>query len=203
MIAEARNAAQCALCRQRKAALSPYMVPGTHCSLGELPSVVVEVIHRLSTDAGRLTEKWVQDCLEKGITDAEYVEIVGLVATVTALDTFAKAMGEVRRALPPVLAGEPTRQRPKAAKRSIAWVPTVAPQDVQPGDTDPYRYGAVHIQQALSLVPDSVVGFFDLDVTLYLPQDAIRDFATEYRAISHTQLEFIAAKASSINGSYY
>jgi hypothetical protein len=61
----------------------------------------------------------------------------------------------------------------------------------------------VHIQQALSLVPNSVAGFFDLDIALYLPQDAIRDFATEYRAISHAQLEFIASKASSINGCYY
>ena len=148
MVAEARNAAQCPLCRQRKAALSPYTVPGTHSSLGELPEVVVEVVHRLSTDAGRLTEKWLQGCLEKGITDAEYVEIVGLVATITALDTFCKAMGEPLRALPPALTGAPTRQSPKAAKRSIAWVPTVAPQDIQPGETDPYRYGAVHIQQA-------------------------------------------------------
>jgi hypothetical protein len=83
-------------------------------------------------------------------------------------------------------------------------VPTLAPEDLTPNDVDPFtRYGAVHIQRALSLVPDSVIGFFDLDIALYLPQDAIRDFDTEYRAISHAQLEFIAAKASSINGCYY
>jgi hypothetical protein len=179
-------------------------VPGAHGSLGDLPETVVEVIHRISTDAGRVTERWVQACLESGITDAEYVEIVGLVATITALDTFSKAMDVPRRPLPEALPGEPSRRRPKGAKKTIAWVPTMSPQDLQPGDPDPFsRYGAVHIQQALSLVPDSVIGFFDLDVALYLQQDAIRDFATEYRAISHAQLEFIAAKASSINSCYY
>ena len=48
-----------------------------------------------------------------------------------------------------------------------------------------------------------MIGFFDLDIALYLSQDAIRDFANEYRAISHSQLEFIAAKASAINRCYY
>ena len=204
MVAEARNVSRCRLCQLRKAAISPYTVGGAHQSLGELPEVVIEIIHRVSTDAGRLTERWVQDCLKSGISDAEYVEIVGLVATVTALDTFAKAMGEPRRPLPKALPGEPTNRRPRGAKKSIAWIPTVAPQDLEPGDVDPYsRYGDVHIQQALSLVPNSVIGFFDLDIALYLPQGAIRDFATEHRAISHAQLEYIAAKASSINGCYY
>jgi len=204
MVAEARNAPQCPLCRERKAALSPYAVEGVHRSLGDLSEVVVEIIHRVSTDAGRLTERWVHDCLRSGISDAEYVEIVGLVATVAALDTFAEALGEPQRPLPGPLPGEPKRRRPGGAKKNIAWVATVAPQDVEPGDVDPYsRYGSVHIQQALSLVPDSVIGFFDLDVTLYLPQHAIRDFANEYRAISHAQLEYIAAKASSINGCHY
>ena len=55
----------------------------------------------------------------------------------------------------------------------------------------------------IGLVPDSVIGFFNLDIALYLPQDAIRDFDTEHRAVSHAQLELIAAKASSINGCYY
>ena len=204
MVAEARNVSQCRLCQLRKAAISPYTIGGAHQSLGELPEVVIEIIHRVSTDAGRLTERWVQDCLKSGISDAEYVEIVGLVATITALDTFANVMGEPQRPLPEALQGEPTRRRPRGAKKSIAWIPTVAPQDLEPGDVDPYsRYGDVHIQQALSLVPDSVIGFFDLDIALYLPQGAIRDFATEHRAISHAQLEYIAAKASSINGCYY
>lgn len=204
MVAETRMAASCPLCRQRKAALSPYTVSGDHHALSELPDVVVEVVHRIATDAGRLTERWLQTCLDNGLTDSQYVEIVGLVATITALDTFAKALGEPPRTLPEPLPGPPTKRRPQRARKSIAWVPTVAPGDFLADEDEPYsRFGAVHIQQALSLVPESVSGFFDLDTALYLPQDAIRDFGNEYRAISHAQLEFIAAKASAFNGCYY
>lgn len=204
MVAETRNAAHCELCKRRKAALSPYTVSGTHDSPGELPDVVVDVVHRLRTDAGRLTESWLHKCYEQGLTDAEYVEIVGLVATVAGLDTFSHAIGEPSRPLPSPLPGEPSRRRPRNAKKEIAWVPTLAPKDLMPEDVDPFTtYGSVHIQRALSLVPETVIGFFDLDIALYLPQDAIRDFDHEYRAITHTQLEFIAAKASAINGCYY
>jgi len=203
MVAETRHAVSCPLCRARKAALSPYTLNGAHQSLGVLPEVVVDVIHRVRTDAGRLTESWLQRTLAEGLTDAEYVEIVGLVATVTALDTFSRALGLLPRPLPEARPGEPTRRRPKNARKQIAWVPTVLPREITPEDGDPFRYGAVHIQQALSLVPDTVAGFFDLDVQLYLMQDHIRDFATEYRAISHAQIELIAAKASHMNGCFY
>ena len=178
-------------------------MPGDHRSLGALPDVVVDVIHRVRTDAGRLTESWLQRILDAGLSDAEYVEIVGLVATVTALDTLARALGQPLRPLPQPRPGEPTRHRPKNARKQIAWVPTVLPHDVTAEDGGLYRYGAVHIQQALSLVPDTVIGFFDLDVSLYLMQDHIRDFGTEYRAISHAQIELIAAKASHMNGCFY
>ena len=44
---------------------------------------------------------------------------------------------------------------------------------------------------------------FDLDVELYLKDSEIRDFANEYREISHAQIELIAGRASAINGCYY
>lgn len=204
MVAETRNALDCPLCRKRKAALSPYTVQGAHESPGKLPAVVVDVIHRLRTDAGRLTESWYRTILDAGLTDTAYVEIVGVVATTTALDTFDRALGTPVRSLPQAKPGEPARTRPAGAKVQIAWVPTVAPQDWLPGEHNPYpRYGGVHIQQALSLVPETVAGFFDVDRELYLQQDQIRDFGTEYRAISHAQMELIAAKASHINGCFY
>jgi hypothetical protein len=203
LVAETRSAVTCPLCHARKAALSPYTLNGMHQSLGALPGVVVDVIHRVRTDAGRLTESWLQRTLDEGLTDGEYVEIVGLVAAVTALDTFSRALGQPPRALPQPRPGEPTRRRPKNVRKQIAWVPTVLPGEITPEDGDPFRFGGVHIQQALSLVPDTVAGFFDLDSQLYLIQDHIRDFGTEYRAISHAQIELIAAKASHMNGCFY
>ena len=50
--AETRHAPQCALCRRRKEALSPYSEAGEHDSVGALPERVVEQIHRIVSDPG-------------------------------------------------------------------------------------------------------------------------------------------------------
>jgi hypothetical protein len=180
IVAETRNALHCPLCRMRKAALSPYGVAGEHASLGTLPAPVVEAIHRVRTDAGRLTEAWLERTLAAGVSDAQYVEIVGIVATTTGLDTFSRALGTPPAALPAPRGGEPGRRRPRGAKKSIARVATVSPADMTAEDVNPYpEFGQVHIQQALSLVPGAVIEFFDLDTALYLKQDWIRDFSRE------------------------
>ena len=62
---------------------------------------------------------------------------------------------------------------------------------------------AVNIHRALSLVPAEVAGFFDLDAAHYLPDGVLRDFGTEYRALTHAQIEFLAARVSAINQCFY
>jgi hypothetical protein len=39
--------------------------------------------------------------------------------------------------------------------------------------------------------------------TLYLRGDQMRDFGTEYRAISHAQIEMIAGRVSALNQCLY
>ena len=202
--AEVRRAATCGLCGQRKAALSPYTVDGGHDSHGVLAADAVEACHRLATDAGRITETWVRGIVDGPLGEERYVEIVAVTAIVTALDTFDRALGRPLRALPEAVPGDPSRTRPPGAKRNLAWVATLAPQDIAAGDPDPYAvHGDKNIHRAVSLVPQEVFNFFDLDVELYLRDDEIRDFAQEYRAISHAQIELIAARASSINACFY
>jgi len=202
--AEVRNAKTCALCRRRKEALSPYTVPGSHDGLGVLPEPVVEIVHRIATDAGRLKRSWVNERFAAGISEEEYVEAVGVVALITALDSFDLALGLELRPLPAPLPGEPQRRRPAGARRDLAWVSMVAPQDLTPDDPDPYAvHGAKNIHWALSLVPQEVFNFFDLDVELYLKDREIRDFDTEYRALSHAQIELLAGRVSALNGCYY
>ncbi len=202
--AQVRRAALCELCRQRKAALSPYSVAGEHGTSGELPEDAIEAIHRLSTDAGRITEKWVRGIVDGPLGEERYVEIVSLTAIVTGLDTFDRALGRPPRQLPEPVAGEPSRVRPAGAKRNLAWVATLAPEDIAAGDPDPYTvHGDKNIHRGVSLVPQEVLNFFDLDVELYLRDEEIRDFDHEYRAINHAQIELIAARASAINACFY
>jgi alkylhydroperoxidase family enzyme len=204
--AEVRQAENCRLCRQRKAALSPYTVNGDHDHQGMLSDAAVEAIHRLTTDAGRITGKWLRALIDgdTDLTETRYVELVAIVAIVTALDTFDNALGRSPRPLPAALDGQPARQRPAGAKRNLAWIATVAPEDITSADPNPYPiHGAKNIHRGLSLVPQEVFNFFDLDVELYLKDHEIRDFAHEYRAISHAQIELVAGRVSAINGCYY
>ncbi len=202
--AESRRAVQCKLCRTRKEALSPYQVDGAHDSLGQIDPPLVEVVHRVTTDAGRVTRRWIESLLERGLPDTHYVEAIGIVAVITALDTFDRALDLPQRPLPAPIAGAPIRSRPPGAQRNLAWVPTVAPDALTPTDLNAFSvHGDKNIHRALSLVPQEVLTFFDLDVELYLKDQQIRDFDHEFRALSHAQMELVAGRVSSLNGCYY
>jgi TPR repeat protein len=54
-----------------------------------------------------------------------------------------------------------------------------------------------------AVLPDEAAGFFDLDEALYLPQAAIHDLETEYRAITHVQMELIATRIAALNQCFY
>lgn len=207
MVEACREALDCALCRERAAALSPFAVDGTHDSTSALPDNVVEVVHRIRTDSGRLTESWFRRMLDSGLSETEYVEIVGVISIATALDTLALGLGIPRLPLPEPLAGKPSRHRPSNARKTLAWVATLEPEDVE--DADPNPYGdktpdlVANIHRGMSVVPAEVAAFFELDDAIYLPQFALKDFATEYRAIDHAQMELVAARVSLINRCRY
>lgn len=203
--AEVRAAFDCPMCHARNVALSPYADAGTHPRATELlPQEAVDAVHRLATDSGRVTEAWVRGVAAGPLGEERYVELVSVVAIVTALDRFELALGRPGRTLPAPVAGQPTRRRPAGARRDLAWVATLAPDRVEPGDPDPYpRHGDKNIHRAVSLVPQAVIDFFDLDVELYLEDWQIRDFANEYRAVSHAQIELVAARASALARCHY
>jgi hypothetical protein len=203
--AEARHALSCALCRRRKAALSPATIAGAHDSLGALPESVVEVVHRLRTDPGRLGERWFRSVLSSGLSEEQYVEIVSLVAHVVAIDTMGRGLGLDPLPLPPPEPGMPSRDRPAGARPGGAWVSWLEPADLGAAEAGLYPTDrpAANIMKAMSLVPDEVKSFFDLVSHQYLPPMAMRDFSREYRAISHAQIELLAARVSALNQCLY
>ncbi len=201
---EVRQALDCAFCNERRQALSPYALNGSHDSLAELPPAVVEMIHRIRTDSGRLTRDWYRGIIDAGLSEEEYVETVAVIVTVVAIDTFARGIGQPAATLPQAVAGEPTRQRPTGAKHGGAWVPWLAPEDAEGPEADLYPVPAApHIYRAMSLVPDEVRGFFDLTESQYLEGAMMRDFGNEFRAINHAQIELVAGRVSSLNQCLY
>ncbi len=202
--AESRNAFDCALCRQRKDALSPNAVQGEHDTLGDLPAALVDVIHRVMTDPSRLSHGWFRGVIDAGMPETEYVEAVGVACTTLAVDGVARGLGLPLRDLPEPLPGEPSRQRPVGAKPGPAWVPWVMPDDVTEAEKGLYDHGATNVCKAMSLVPQAAIGFFDVVTAQYLPGiTAIRDFGGQYRAIDRKQIELLSARISAINQCAY
>ena len=202
--AEARNAPACALCRARRQALSPSAVAGRHDTQGGLAPALVEVVHRIRTDPGRLTRAWYRDRIASGLAEERYVKLVGVVVTTVAVDSFCRALGLPLHDLPAPVVGDPSRRRPAGVVGGRAWVPMLPPKAARGPEADLYdgNTGA-HVRQAMSLVPDEVRGFFDLVETQYLPAPAMRDYATEPRAVTHAQIELIAGRVSALNQCVY
>jgi hypothetical protein len=94
--AQTRHAPHCALCRRRKEALSPATIEGKHDSLDELPETVIEVIHRVRSDPGRLSERWFRDVVATGLREEEYVETVSIVAMLLRLTRWHAAWDSSR-----------------------------------------------------------------------------------------------------------
>lgn len=202
--AETRHAAGCALCAARRQTLSPYGVAGDHGTLGQLPAPAVEAIHRIKTDAGRLSEAWYQRVIGEGLGEGAYVELLSVVAIVTAIDTFHRGLGLPPRTLPAARSGAPSRIAPAGAKPGLGWMPMLAPEDRRPEDPDLYRNRiGGNVQRAMSLVPAAMIQFWDMFETMYLENPAMRDFGREYRAISHAQIEMLAARVAALNQCLY
>jgi len=127
--AESRHALDCALCRERKDALSPSSVKGEHDSLGALPEAVVDVIHRVRTDPARLSKSWFDGVMAAGVSEEAYVEVIGVVTLLAGIDYTARALGAPPPALPDPLPGEPSRHHPATARPGVAWVPMIDPAD--------------------------------------------------------------------------
>lgn len=206
--AAARGALTCVYCARRKQALSAAMASGAHDGPhGGLSEGVVDLIHRIRTDADRFGPSIFKQYVPGVLSAERFVELVGIVATITAIDTFDAVMGRALRALPEPIPGAPSRKRPKGAAYDQAHVPMVAPDAIdasEPLEVAMYEGRAgMYIHRALSLVPAEVVNFFDLDDQMYLPDRFLRDFGTEYRAITHAQIEFLAARMSALNQCTY
>jgi len=207
---ETRQASHCELCAARKQAVSAAAIAGRHGNAVSLPDAAIEAIHRIRTDSGRLGIGWYRSVIGIELTEERYVELLSVLVTVVAVDTFHRAAGLPLPTLPIVKAGEPARRRPAGVRPGLAWMPTLAPEDRMPDDPDlyldhpgPRQRGGGNVHRALSLVPNSMIDWWDMFEAMYLPAPAMRDFSREYRTISHAQIEMLAARVAALNHCVY
>ena len=193
IVNEARASLVCELCNRRKAALSPNSVSGEHDKVTDLPDHVVEVVHRIRSDPARMTKKVLEDALEAGMSQHEYVELVGIVATSVVIDTLHQALGLPVPELREGSMDSPTGQKAPDVLDGGAWVP------ISTAEGEVLDIGipkTANIIRAMGLVPAAVTLFFSVMRQGYFIQGLPVD-------ISRSQAEFIAARVSALNACFY
>jgi hypothetical protein len=203
--AESRNALDCPLCRQRKDPILTYPVEGNHQHLNQLPYAAVDVIHRVVSDTEGINGKWINGILSSGLSDGQYVELLGIVVMVFSIDEFNRAIGAAPQPLPEPGTGPADNYRPPNLETETGFVPMI-PADGNTGkEADLWHKGRTgNVIRALSLVPDAVRDLLLLSDAQYISHGEIMAFRPEAgRAIDRMQIELVAGRVSALNECFY
>ena len=171
----------------------------------KLSDVVCRVVERLAVSPKDMDQAFFDQAIEDGLTDVEYVEILGLIARITCFDVFARGIGVPLRSLPQPQPGAPSRERPSTAVLEMAWVPTI-PNGPKGGDIGKELFGPwqPYIMRGLSLVPNEFRAHFDLEEVQYMPSAHFPEWDYQHHeGLSRPQVEIVAARVSAINECFY
>lgn len=202
---ETRRARSCALCTKRKSALSPYADPQSHDASQALEAALVDAIHRVTTDASRLTRRWYESLGAQGVSDERYVEALGVAVIAISVDAVHRALGLPLEPLPSPEAGEPTRVRPGGLTRDEAWVPMIDASQAAPSERDLFGrgpLGAAYVMRALTLVPAEVRAWRELSGAQYLSLGRMTRLETG-KTLDRAQMELVAGRVSALNDCFY
>ena len=172
----------------------------------ELPGPVCATVRKLAVTPKDFLEDSYEEARNGGLSDEEYVEVLGIVSRLTDMDVFARGIGVPLRPLPAARGGRPSRHRPRVAKKEMAWVPTV-PNLPEGGEEAAEIYGEdyrPYIIRSLSLVPDEMRRHLELEEVQYLPMKNV--FVADYRhheGFTRAQVELIAGRVSALNECFY
>lgn len=157
-----------------------------------LADVVVDAVHRIARHASSLTEDWYRRQLACGIDELAYVEMVGVVVAVAAVDGFYRSCGLERPPLPSPVAGDPHGRHPQVEAATLNWVPVAAPAD---------RTAAV--VQGLSAAPAEWENVARLAAAQYIPVNEMGELAWSRGTLTRGEMELVAARLSAARECFY
>jgi hypothetical protein len=158
----------------------------------DLPTVVADAVYRLARHAASLTEAWYRSLIDQGIDAIAYVELVGIVAAVAAVDGFHRAAGLERPPLPATVDGAAHGNHPMVEAATLNWVPVAAPAD---------RDAAV--VQGLSAAPEENANIQRLAAAQYIPFDEMGELGWSRGTLSRGEMELVAARLSAVRECFY
>lgn len=172
--------------------VSPTSAGRATPAAGVVPDVVADAVYRIARHASTLTVDWYREQLVRGLDPIAYVELVGVVVAVAAVDGFFRAAGLERPALPAAVAGEPHGRHPDVEPATLNWVPVAEPAD---------RTAAV--VQALSAAPAESENLWRLAAAQYIPVDEMGELAWSRGTLTRSEMELVAARLSAARECFY
>ena len=157
-------------------------------SPGGLTAAADEAARRITTDAISIRRDDVDRWAAAGMRVEAYVELVGIVCRVVALDTASFGLGLDITPLPAAKTGDPSGAVVDDVAISDGWVPTNGP---------------AFPPTALSSVPGATELLFDVHGVLYLTIEQMGSHETRRDDLSRAQLELAAARTSHLNDCFY
>ncbi|MEM7139814.1 MAG: hypothetical protein AAF548_02205 [Actinomycetota bacterium] len=155
---------------------------------GILPPPVEDATRRVAaapaTIRGTDVARWELD----GLDSFAYVELVGVISRLIAIDTASYGLDIDLRDLPAAAGGEPTKTAPDDAQITTGWAPTIGPASAP---------------SSLSAVPPEADAMFDLHGVLYTSLDGMFDMQLVRDGLTRPQIELVAARTSSLNDCFY
>ena len=207
LAAQVRAAADCDVCRERKAALSPYSVATEHPADPLLPAAAVDAVHRIASDPARLSQKVVEDTVAAGLSDGHYVELLSVVIMLASIDRVHLALGLELEALPIPDSGEPSQRRPERAVVDVGWVPMLTlgkTKNSPESDLFADLPIAPNVIRALSLVPNAVRELRVLNAGHYMHEKNVGNPGSNGgRALERRYIELVGARTSALNECFY
>lgn len=152
------------------------------------PDSRIEAAVRIAHEPATIDREFIDGLCDQGMRAAEYVEIIGLVSRLAAIDGFHRILGAERPDLPTAEEGDPSNDLNPMAQSGRSFVPMVR---------------GASIIYALTLIPDEHEAMMDdFHDTLYLSTSQMQQ-PTSPRAITRPQIELLATLTSAENECFY